>query len=390
MNAASIGRATGGQETGGGWWLIPCPVHGGPELRVKIRDGGNDGLLVKTEHCASGCKRQGVIAALQAQYANPKMQIPTNVNSGGPDPSPSRRYAKTLRAVSSAEFVQMELPPREAILEPWLHTQGLAMIHAPRGVGKTFLALSIAHAVAAGLGFLNWKAPKPRGVLYLDGELPAAAMQERMRQLSAAIGEPKCPLSIITPDLQPGGMPDLADPEWQDAVGEHIANDIDLIVVDNVSTLVRSGKENEAESWEPVQQWALSLRAKHKSVLFIHHSGKGGAQRGTSRREDVLDTVFALRRPADYRSDQGAVFEVHVEKGRQLHGKDAEPFEAKLASGANGLLQWTARSLEQSTQQRVAALLAEGLSQQEIAEQLKLNKSTVSRYSKRAKESGES
>ena len=38
----------------------------------------------------------------------------------------------------------------------------------------------------------------------------------------------------------------------------------------------------------------------------MHHAGKGGAQRGTSRREDVLDTVIALRQPQDYQSGEGA------------------------------------------------------------------------------------
>jgi putative DNA primase/helicase len=35
-------------------------------------------------------------------------------------------------------------------------------------------------------------------------------------------------------------------------------------------------------------------------LLIVHHTGKGGEQRGTSRREDVLDTSISLRRPADY------------------------------------------------------------------------------------------
>jgi hypothetical protein len=59
-------------------------------------------------------------------------------------------------------------------------------------------------------------------------------------------------------------------------------------------------------------------------------AGKGGQQRGTSRREDVLDTSISLRRPADYSPAEGARFEVHYEKHRGFYGADAEPFEAKL------------------------------------------------------------
>jgi hypothetical protein len=51
-----------------------------------------------------------------------------------------------------------------------------------------------------------------------------------------------------------------------------------------ISTLCRSGKEDESDSWLPIQNWLLSLRSLGKSVLKIHHAGKSGQQRGTSRR----------------------------------------------------------------------------------------------------------
>ena len=66
------------------------------------------------------------------------------------------------------------------------------------------------------------------------------------------------------------------------------------MILDNLSALCVSGKENEGESWLPVQRWALRLRQRGISVLFVHHAGKGGAQRGTSRREDLLDVVINL------------------------------------------------------------------------------------------------
>ncbi len=38
-----------------------------------------------------------------------------------------------LCIVSVEEFVKLKLPPLENILDPWLGTQGLALIYAPRG-----------------------------------------------------------------------------------------------------------------------------------------------------------------------------------------------------------------------------------------------------------------
>lgn len=91
-----------------------------------------------------------------------------------------------LNPIGLNDFLRLELPPQEDILTPWLTTQGLAMIYAPRGVGKTHVALGIAYAVATGGEFLRWQAPKPRGVLYLDGEMPAKMMQERLKAIVAA------------------------------------------------------------------------------------------------------------------------------------------------------------------------------------------------------------
>lgn len=292
-----------------------------------------------------------------------------------------------LHITNVFDFVNMKLPPREFILSPWLPVQGLAMIYAPRGVGKTHVALGIAHAVISQGTFLGWQAPKARNVLYLDGEMPAALMQER---LLALIGKEKpttyANFNLLTPDLQNGPMPDLATNKGQ-LMLEPYLNGIDLIIIDNISTLCRSSKENEADSWLPVQEWALRLRASGKSILFIHHAGKGGHQRGTSKREDILDTVIVLKRPDDYQPKDGAVFQVNFEKSRGFIGEDAESFQAQLIN-KDGSQEWVISSIAESSFDQVVNLTKQGLKQKEIAEKLNINKSNVSRHLKRAVQEG--
>ena len=133
-----------------------------------------------------------------------------------------------------------------------------------------------------------------------------------------------------------------------------------------------------------MQQWALHQRRAGRSVVFMHHAGKGGQQRGTSRREDVLDTVVALRRPSDYQPDEGARFEVHFEKSRGFHGDDAKPFEAALIHGDG----WTTRDLADADMARVMALTADGLSVRDIRDELGMSKSTVSRLQAKGRASG--
>ncbi len=292
---------------------------------------------------------------------------------------------KRLVAVSISDFLIQEHPHRTNLLSPWLPSQGLCMIFSWRGVGKTHVSLGVACALAAGGEFLKWSASEPVGVLFIDGEMPAAVLQERLQSIIAGIDkQPTAPLKIITPDNQPNGMPDLATAEGQRQVEEHITDDIKVVIIDNLSTLVRTGRENDAEGWAPVQGWFLKLRAAGKSVIAIHHSNKSGASRGTSKREDVLDTVIRLERPHDYTPDQGACFEVHFEKNRGIYGEDVKPFEAQLITGSHGESIWTTRSVEDSNYSKIVKLHNDGLSKTEIADEIGVHKSTVGRNIKKA------
>ncbi len=288
--------------------------------------------------------------------------------------------------VDAATLLSTVFPPRELVLAPWLPAKGLAMIYGPRGIGKTHLSLGIAYAVATGGRFLRWQAPRPRRVLVIDGEMPAVVLQERLASIVAAGSlEPPAPdyLRLLPMDLQDGGDLDLSDDQCHPAL-EAAIEGAELLIVDNISTLARGGRENEAESWLPVQQWALHQRRAGRSVVFIHHAGKGGQQRGTSRREDVLDSVVALRRPSDYQPNEGARFEVHFEKSRGFHGDDAKPFEAALLHDEG----WTTRDMEDADMARVMALSDQGTPIRDIANQLGMSKSTIQRMQAKARAAG--
>lgn len=299
------------------------------------------------------------------------------------------KVMRSLEVVDLKHFLDMELPQRELILSPWLPQGGLCMVHAFRGVGKTHVSLGIAYAVAMGGEFLGWQASCSRNVLFIDGEMSASALQER---LSKIVTMAKCEvapgkLSILTRDLQTNEFPDLATSEGQAVINRYVTN-ADLIILDNLSCLAPHVKENEAADWSVLQSWLLNLRAKGKSVLLIHHSGKNGAQRGTSRREDILDSVIVLERPKDYSSNHGARFVVKYEKARGFYGELAQPFEAHLCSDEGRNFYWKTQPVDESAYQKVVTLLNEGMSQKDIANELELHKSNVSRYAKRAKEEG--
>ena len=325
------------------------------------------------------------IAAELTKNLNPEERKKFYEENNLPEPAPA------LKVVTAHELLAAKIPAREKILAPWLLSSGLNMIYAARGIGKTHAALGIAYAVASGGEFLGWRAEVPRKVLFLDGEMPARSIQERISRIVANTDkEPPSPeyLRICTPDLNPEvGMPDLASFEGQTSI-EGFLEEVELIIVDNLSSLVRTGRENEAEGWLPVQSWALQQRKIGRSVLFIHHAGKSGTARGTSKREDLLDCVINLKRPNDYNPSEGCRFEVHFEKSRDCFGIDTETFEAKLQTDNIGGQTWTTKTVEGATFEKVVQLVREGLTQKEIADELSINKSNVSRHHKRAAEMG--
>jgi putative DNA primase/helicase len=296
-----------------------------------------------------------------------------------PPPPRPRLYPLTL-----VELFALTIKPREMILDPIIPEKGLAMLYAVRGTGKTHVALGICFAVAGGTKFLKWSAPKPRRVLLVDGEMPAAALQERLASIvESAPNVELAPenIRILAGDLiEQGGIGNLASVEVQ-AELEPWLEGVDLLVLDNLSSLTAVIRDNDAESWGPIQEWLLRLRRRGVSVLIVHHAGKAGQQRGTSRREDVLDTSISLRRPTDYNPTEGARFEVHLEKARGVLGEHAKPFEAKLET-RNGEAVWTTRDIEDANQARVRALLDDGLSIRDIADETGIPRSTVHRIKK--------
>jgi hypothetical protein len=207
--------------------------------------------------------------------------------------------------------------------------------------------------------------------------MPTAVLQERYATIVAAADAPSSDddnFALVAADYQRDGLPDLADPDAQGFYDDEIP-DADVILVDNLSTICRSVRENEADSWGPVQEWCLRQRAADRSVVLVHHGGKSGGQRGTSRKEDVLDTVIALRRPPDYDAEQGARFEVHYTKARGFYGDAAKAFEAWLRDD-----KWHVGPITSGDDDATLATLhGQGLSVRQIAERTGLSRSAVGR-----------
>ena len=295
---------------------------------------------------------------------------------------------QTFRPVGVQDFLALEIPPRAMLLGPILPERSLAMLYAPRGLGKSWLGLSIGVAVASGGSLLRWNAPGPRRVLLVDGEMPLADLQGRLSAILSGhdVAVPNNNFRILAADDTELGV-NLGSEEGQKALEDQLEG-VDLLIIDNLSTLLASGSEGASDAWLPMQNWLLRLRRKGIAVLIIHHAGVNGRQRGTSRREDALDTVIALRRPADYSAEQGARFEIHIEKARTLVGDGARTFEAAVepveTEGGKPGVRWVARDLAAPILRQAAELFAQGRTVRQVAVLLSVSRSEAGRMRQQA------
>ena len=146
------------------------------------------------------------------------------------------------------------------LLNPILPERSLAMLYSPRGIGKSWLGLSIGLAVASGGSLLRWNAPSPRRVLYVDGEMPLADLQARLSSILAGLGIEISDdqFRVLAADNTEGGI-NLGSIEGQQALEPHLDR-VDFLVLDNLSTLITTGSEGASDAWLPIQNWLLRLR----------------------------------------------------------------------------------------------------------------------------------
>lgn len=231
--------------------------------------------------------------------------------------------------VTATDLQTVTIQPREKVLGDWFREGDLGYVYAPRGIGKTWLGMHFAEAIATGSEAGPWRAAKPRRVLYVDGEMPLDLTKHRHHVLSQSGNNGLMFLHHEIVFSKTGEALNLSDPLVQGPLLRFaVENKIEVLVLDNLSCLFSGVKENDADAWELILPWLLRLRRSNIAVMFIAHAGRNGLMRGTSRREDAATWIMALSEPA-HTSDSapGARFVARFTKCRNTPGEDVPPIE---------------------------------------------------------------
>jgi AAA domain len=188
---------------------------------------------------------------------------------------------------------------------------------------------------------LGWKPDeKPDGsgwrVLYADGEMHVTDIQERAKMLLNAV--PGIDRDKAAQNLQflarqqqhPAAIfPSITEPAGTQFFLEQISNGkLDLVVLDNFSTLGEVEDENAASSFNAIQQFLLQLKVQGVATILVHHAKKnsgdnrkggdrtGNNFRGSSKLAATFETIIELERVRPQAAYEGAAFRVRWDKVR--------------------------------------------------------------------------
>lgn len=293
--------------------------------------------------------------------------------------------ALNASVVTSSELRDLQLTPRRKLLGDWFCEGDLGFIYAFRGVGKTWLALAIARALSTGGRLGDWEAHGSVKVLYIDGEMPADLMRDRCEGLQGSNSQ----LEFLNHEIlfdRTGKALNITNREVQQAITARCVNTRSkVLILDNLSTLASGMKENEADSWELVNNWLLDLRRRKIAVVIVHHAGRSGEMRGTSKREDNVFWIIALddaKKNADDR--RGARFISRFTKPSRNTQEEVPAYEWHFVTdNATGKVSISHRLAQ--TMDVFLGLIEDGVTEcSEIAEEMKTSKASVSRMAKQA------
>jgi len=304
--------------------------------------------------------------------------------------NPPRNLTLEDIVLSDVDFLDIPLPMKDKILDPWLTEQSITLIAGWRGTGKTWFAMSLLDSITRGKAFGPWALKKSVPCLYLEGEMPAQDVRERIKSLNPYLESRKSPLYIYSDayaNFSGLSRANLLSEDWRLTMKRILTiRKIKLWVIDNLASLSAGIDENCKQDWDPINSWLLDLRFVGISTILLHHTNKTGLQRGTSSREDNIDISIELRNPHDYTPEDGARFVVHFSKSRvessslSLIGDS----EFHLKVDEEGLLTWQFGNVKRLKKLEILRMLNEGLDQSSICEILGIDKGYVSRIKKNA------
>ena len=239
----------------------------------------------------------------------------------------------------------MPLAP-DYVIEPIMPVGSISVLYSEAGKGKSWLALLLAYSVACGIRIVDrWHAPRRRAVLYISSEM-TSGIADRIRKIDESLGGSPRPEDISVyphPDHGVGKIDLLPSETWEEI--SHLVAKADLLIIDHL-TNVTDGS-NSPETWKKFWRHLDGLRRTGKTILILHHAGKDGRQRGTSKLVDDVDFVIRMDALPDIAN--GAMISFDKYRDDLGFGRTFRPFKLLWDQDEEtGRSQWWAEDPDES------------------------------------------
>jgi hypothetical protein len=304
---------------------------------------------------------------------------------------------------SANALLERDIAPPIWLIEGLMFEESFVQIAGWRGIGKTQLTLSLALALAKGEKFLYWDIPSPVRVLYIDGEMGARDFREMLRFLSKGTGCGMLEVMLSSDFYKYVGAENgslainnvLHQQQILEQLDRLSAMDRrpEVIILDNISSLTTGVDENDNSGQDTLRDFMVGLRHKGYTIIQVHHTGKGGAQRGASRREDQLNLSIILDVPEVPDSQGRAKFIFKNTKVRGMKMPKPDSFEAVLGEDEHGYGAWLLNSAPSKEKEKWIQILKfindkKPSTQLEIAGHFQSAISTINQHIKKARAKG--
>jgi len=190
---------------------------------------------------------------------------------------------------------------------------------------------------------MDWAADQPRRVLYVDGEMDVHDLADRTQQLISVLpGIDKdqaienLQLLAFRDQFPDSWFPDLNEGAHRDWLIETAEEEqVDLVVLDNFSTLVTVEDENAASAMNPILDVMRHLQRLGCAVLLVHHARKNGggdgSYRGSQKLSVTCNTIIRLEPSPSDAVDGAASFKMVWEKVRARRTEEVHDRQATLS-----------------------------------------------------------
>lgn len=299
--------------------------------------------------------------------------------------------------IGFSSVLKRECAPVEYAIQPLLSSRGTGEIYAWRGTGKSFIGTQMAVDISLGKEMMfgghkngggHWPITRAYRVLYVYGEMDDSTIKERSITI-ARMNNGQLPtdeqLGTMCKDYQKDWRPKISTYRDRKFIEDRIFGyGYEGVILDNISTLWPAAQEKQSDRSAELAEWFTDLNQRGIWVIFQHHAGKSGEQRGDSEKEDMLDFVIKLRRPANYKVQEGLRIEVHIEKNRFKPERNQwlMPFEIHLTKDANGDPAWLTRPAHESQLRAAFEMFKNDMPVMFVGQEVGVSKATIYRWKK--------